>query len=222
LDAKELIANGLVGLGYVAYLEGDLPTARGLLAQSLEMGRKWDLKHSKGWTLTHLGEVADAQGDYQAAQALLEESLAIWHEMDLQSHLAYSLHRTGRVAQHQADLGAARSRFVEGLAMQRDSGNRRGIADCLEGLAAVTGAQQQPERAARLLAAAEALRAATGIPLPPVERPDHDRSVASVRATLGDQAFAAAWTEGRAMPLEHAIRIALEEREIPTSDRKSP
>jgi hypothetical protein len=31
-----------------------------------------------------------------------------------------------------------------------------------------------------------------------------------VRAALGEEAFAAAWTAGRAMPLEQAIAYALE------------
>jgi hypothetical protein len=35
-----------------------------------------------------------------------------------------------------------------------------------------------------------------------------ERCLAQVRAALGEEAFAAAWAEGRAMSLEHAIRIA--------------
>ncbi len=44
----------------------------------------------------------------------------------------------------------------------------------------------------------------------PYEQPRYDLMIASVRAALGDVAFAAAWAEGRAMSLEQAIAYALE------------
>ena len=37
----------------------------------------------------------------------------------------------------------------------------------------------------------------------------YDERVAATRAGLGDAAFAAKWSEGRAMPLEQAIECAL-------------
>jgi hypothetical protein len=84
------------------------------------------------------------------------------------------------------------------------------VAYCLAGLAAVAGAQQHPERAARLFGAAEALREFTRIPLPPVNRPNYERAVAAARAPLDDKAWVAAWVEGRAMPLEQVIAEALD------------
>ena len=44
-----------------------------------------------------------------------------------------------------------------------------------------------------------------------MDRPDYDRSVAAARAALDDEAFRAAWAEGRAMPQEQAVSYALEE-----------
>ena len=43
----------------------------------------------------------------------------------------------------------------------------------------------------------------------PADRADHDRDVATVRAALGEAAFAAAWAQGRAMTMEQAIAEAL-------------
>jgi hypothetical protein len=83
----------------------------------------------------------------------------------------------------------------------------------LEGLAKVAGAEEAAARAARLLGAAEALREAIGAPLPPVERADYDRSVDTVRAGLSEEAFAAAWSEGRLMALEQALVYALNPEE---------
>jgi hypothetical protein len=79
----------------------------------------------------------------------------------------------------------------------------------LEKIADVFVAQQYPEQAARLLGAAEALRVATHVPVPPVDQTDYERTVAAARAHLDEATFAAAWAEGRAMTLEQAIDLAL-------------
>jgi hypothetical protein len=78
------------------------------------------------------------------------------------------------------------------------------------GLARVTAARRQPQRAARLFRAAEELREASGHPLPPVMRAEYERNVAAARAQLGEEAFAAAWAAGRAMTVEQAIAYALD------------
>jgi hypothetical protein len=74
-----------------------------------------------------------------------------------------------------------------------------------------SAAASQPEKAARVFGAAEALREAIGAPVPPVERPDYDRAVAAARARLGEVAFSSGWAEGRAMTLEQAMSYALKE-----------
>jgi len=68
-------------------------------------------------------------------------------------------------------------------------------------------------RWAQLFGAAEGLRAVIGIVVSglPIERAAYEESVASVRAQLDQQTFAAAWAEGRAMTLEQAIALALDE-----------
>jgi hypothetical protein len=43
----------------------------------------------------------------------------------------------------------------------------------------------------------------------PAEGAEFDRDVAAARGQLDEQVFAAAWAEGRALPLEQAIDYAL-------------
>jgi hypothetical protein len=73
-------------------------------------------------------------------------------------------------------------------------------------------AQQRPEeipRAVRLWGAAEKLRERIGAPLPPVDQTKHTQTVADARTYLDVATFAAAWAEGRAMPLEQVVAYAL-------------
>jgi DNA-binding NarL/FixJ family response regulator len=59
--------------------------------------------------------------------------------------------------------------------------------------------------AARLCGMAEALRETMEAPLPPVELPAYERTVATARAQLGEEAFARARAEGRSMSLEQVF-----------------
>ena len=78
------------------------------------------------------------------------------------------------------------------------------------GLARVFSEEGQAKRAAQLLGAGERLREASGCPIAPADRGAYDAHVTAVRTALGEEAFARAWAEGRAMALEEAIRFALE------------
>jgi DNA-binding NarL/FixJ family response regulator len=57
-----------------------------------------------------------------------------------------------------------------------------------------------------------------GAPMPPVERADYERALATARALLGEKTFAAAWEEGRTMTLEQALAS----QEIWTTTQQSP
>jgi hypothetical protein len=103
----------------------------------------------------------------------------------------------------------------EGLALWRELGDQLGAAECLEGLAAIAAGTGEPARVARLLGAVEALREAMGTPQPPVERLDHEATVAATRAALGAAAFAAAWSEGQALTPEEAVAYALADEPEP-------
>jgi hypothetical protein len=79
----------------------------------------------------------------------------------------------------------------------------------------LAGAQGRERRAALLSGAAERLFEILGASLPLVDRADHDHKMAAARAVLGEESFAAAWSEGKAMSLEQAVEYALEEEPKP-------
>ncbi len=65
------------------------------------------------------------------------------------------------------------------------------------------------EKAARLYGAAAALRERLGAPLPPCDRAEYQRRLARLRATLGKQALALAWAEGRALSYDQSVQYGL-------------
>jgi DNA-binding NarL/FixJ family response regulator len=70
--------------------------------------------------------------------------------------------------------------------------------------------QGQPVSAARLSGAASSLRTLLGAPLPPIDRPHYEQTVAAVRALLDEPTFLKAWTEGQAMTREEATAEAMQ------------
>src|SRR5262249_31901918 len=115
----------------------------------------------------------------------------------------------GNVATVQGDYASAHTLYEESLGLFRELGDKGGIANALQAFAALSAAQGQEKRVATVWGAVERLREEIGAPLPPNEREDYDRQVSSARLALGEEAFAAAWAEGRTMTLEQAIELAL-------------
>ena len=203
------ILRALGQLGSVALYHRDHDKAAALLEEIQSLGR--ELGGKSGFThMSHLlGQLALVQGDYSRARALLEEDLAMGREVGNKFVIAASLRLLGRVASAQGDYGGAVELYKESLTHYQKLGGSLGISECFEGLAEVAVAQEQPERATRLYGAAEGQLETISEPIPPTERYDYDRNVASIRAELGEDGFAAAWAEGRAMSMEEAAEFAL-------------
>jgi hypothetical protein len=75
----------------------------------------------------------------------------------------------------------------------------------------VAAAQGQPEQAARLSGAAQALRDALGLRFSPRLQQEHDAQELALQQALGTAAFRAAWTSGYQMDWELAAAVGLGE-----------
>ncbi len=215
LDDKQGMAASLNNLGLVASSQGGTASARSLFEESLAIMRELGDKQSIAGSLGNLGNVAREQGDYASARALLEESLALRRELGDKRGIANSLLNLGRLDCQEKNYAASRYCLAECLTLCRVLGDKRIMAYALECFAALARAQEQPDRAAQLYGASDALRAAIGVPLPPNEREEVERALAALRPTLGEEAFNGAWTAGCALTWEQAIEYALEDEASP-------
>jgi hypothetical protein len=97
--------------------------------------------------------------------------------------------------------GVAQSRFREALLLYHSVGDKQGVASCLGGLAAAAAAQDRAAEAAALLGAASRIcETQDELALPGLEE-----AVASLRSTMGDEAFDAAWQSGWAMAIDQVM-----------------
>jgi tetratricopeptide (TPR) repeat protein len=210
LGDKREIVRALNALAMVE-LEQDYQRAQPLFEEGLALAREIDARDLLPILLNNSGEIARIRGDYEAARRLYQEAVDGNRSVGNHTGTAIGLLNLGSVAYTQEDYAAAQSFFEQSLAIRRELGGKVNYATCLEGLGEVYAAKGQAERAARLLGASESVREATNSPMSLADRPNYDRSVVTARDLLGEEAFARLWAEGRALTLEEAIALAMEQ-----------
>ena len=210
LGDKRGIAYSLINLGTLASDQGDYGAARSLLEESLEICRELGDKGGIAHSLYNLGDVALRQSDYETARALLQESLDLYRE-ERHAYLIHALGALGHVERETGNYVQATHLYRESLRLRREIGDVLLIACSLEDFAGLAGRQGQSVRAVQLLGAAEALGVTLGRTLPVGMAAEYERTVATARADMGAEAFAAAWAEGHAMTWEQAVALALAE-----------
>jgi ATP/maltotriose-dependent transcriptional regulator MalT len=176
-----------------------------LLEECLALARETGEEARMADALYVAARGALSQGAVATARSFIEESLAFSRAKGYRAGIIESLAVFGQVTAAQGDYAEARALYEESLTLAREMSFKRLIPADLEGLAAIFAAQGEPMRATRLWGAAEALREAIGMPLPPIENPGYKRSVAAARIQLGGQIFTATWAEGRTMTPEEVL-----------------
>ncbi len=145
------------------------------------------------------------------AQARLEESIVLFQELGDRRIANQARSEVAHLQRRQGNCQQALMLYRETIASWLELGHRAAVAHQLECLAFIAQAQGQPERAARLLGAAEALRHEAASAMTPSERDEYDQAVLDLRSQLDEASLTIAWTAGRAMTTEQAVAYALDE-----------
>jgi predicted ATPase/DNA-binding XRE family transcriptional regulator len=201
---------GFHGLGMAALQAKEYGLARQYLQEAVAvfraMGDLWEMAEA----LNTLGDVARVEGDYRSAEKSYQEALGVLTDVGVRSSQSSVNHNLGHVALRRGDIDAARAYFRDALQGFARLGDRRGMVECLVGLAGVW-ARARPERAARLLGAADAQFSAMRAQLFPSNRPDYEYCLTDVRERMEPKEFARARAEGRGLTLGRAITEAFDD-----------
>ncbi|MGI8856910.1 MAG: ATP-binding protein [Thermomicrobiales bacterium] len=199
----------LIHLGTLLVEGGNHRRGRTLLEEALTLGRALRDGVTTGGSLVGLGWAAYYGGDDGRAVGLLAEALALFQELGHYTGTADALIGLGWVSLRAGDRRRAAALFGDCLALSYQRGGMAHLADCLRGLGAVAGEEGAPERAARLFGAAERLRE-TASPPSNSSQSVYEYHRAAAHAQLSDEAWAAAWMNGRNQTLERAVSDAVE------------
>jgi predicted ATPase/DNA-binding SARP family transcriptional activator len=191
--------------------EGELSGARPLFEGALALYQEVGPAAVPASILTNLGSLALRQGDYEVAQEYLEQSVARCEAAGRIQEHGLALDGLSVIALRQARYEEARAHCARSLRLLHECGAVVNIPMVLAHMAVVAHSEAQWERVARLMGAAEGLREAAGVPLPPYTAADRGDAAAAARRALGADAFDAALAEGQAMTMEQAIGLALAE-----------
>ncbi|HEU0294205.1 MAG TPA: adenylate/guanylate cyclase domain-containing protein [Anaerolineales bacterium] len=191
--------------GRIELAEGNLSSAHQLLDEALAISEKTNNQFSMGFLKTALGLIDCYEGNYAHGKEIIEigiEKVRKEYASKASALLTYRSHALWL----EKDIQSAAQSYRDTIKELKDNYFFIRIPECLEGLGKIAVVQNQPERAAHLFGAAEAMREKMGTPIPPVMRAEYEAHL-----QLLGKAFESSWRHGREMMMEEVIEFALEQ-----------
>jgi len=206
-------ADALSWLGRSALHAGDLAQAREFLERAMRLAAEQGYLPGHVFAELGLGQTARREGRLDVAEThirnVLRTSQRIGSEPDVARTI--SLSELGFIAEQRGDPAGSQSWHIQCLTAAQKLGDPQAVAQALAGLAGAQVLGGQPDRAARLLGAADAAWRAAGAGLPPGDGADASADVARitavVRRALGEAAFAEEFARGRRLKPRQAALL---------------
>ena len=203
------LRNALMGLGVTAVAQGRYEEGVAYLRESLEIcrgvGKNWHL----GTSLLNLGQTLMHLGDKQEAILLLEEALEVYRELGNKAFVARTKGYLGYASLLRNDYELAESYFRQSLREFSVLHETMGIAEGLEGLAAVFAVTDRADSTACLAAAARVIRDTIVARALPLDEATLNVYIQQARNAVDPEAWRIAWDQGSTMTTEEALALAL-------------
>lgn len=209
----QVVADKLARLGALACRMGDLDRSTKLLTEALDRFRKLDPDGTPslrmiGRVLALLGDTAILHGELDRAAECFEQAITQLRSTNDTWMLVDALGGLGVVSALRGDPPGAGEFFLEALEIGPSDRHLQHGASILIGLACVAAEVEQPERAARLLGAADALRERIGAVIYPRDRDMLARCQIALRAAFDDETLATRREEGSRLPPDQLLAEA--------------
>ncbi|NJM42177.1 MAG: adenylate/guanylate cyclase domain-containing protein [Anaerolineae bacterium] len=206
-EDEEWMAAAQVELSYIAIYQMEFAVAHNRATQALRLSQSMQAHLDEISAIQLLAELDQLMGNLAKATAQLQNASTLAAEFGLRDAQSFTLALQIKVESDERNHKKALSTFAEMIQYGPEYHVSHALG--LEGLACSAGNQNQHKRAAKLCGAAEGLRDKYANPRWPKDdwllAPHLERA----RAALGEEAYEAAYAEGRAMTLEQAIDFAL-------------
>jgi predicted ATPase/class 3 adenylate cyclase len=192
-----------------AAIHGDYQESEKYVALAQANLKEGTIRIQTGFLNMGLGIGARSQGRFDVAQRYFEEGLRIFKHIGHKGMIAALTSEIAHTQRAMGNFAEAKKTYRETIKVFQDYGNRPSVAHQLECFAMIAIVEEEPQRAAKLFAAAEAIREVTGHKPTDEEEAEEAQFMSRLRTMLPEAEFNALRAEGRSMTMEQAIQLAL-------------
>ena len=210
-DDLDLVALALAGSARVA-LNDDVDEAIRLLREAVDATAALPDSRGRSSALHVLGVALQMSGDLEDARMVMQTRLEWGRERGYGSVVWVESANLSMVERQLGNLGQAEALSREALRTVVQEQNELAIPWVINGLAAVTAAQGDHERAATLVGIAEGLLERAGGEWPPDEREQYEGTLAALASGAAPATIEAGRFVGAAMSSEEAVAFALSDK----------
>jgi tetratricopeptide (TPR) repeat protein len=193
-----------------AFAKGDFSKAIDIHEEACDLLREHGTRWSYGITMYGFGHLAMSQKEFTLAREKFNIALQTMQELGSHRNVSMIKSDMAHVLRYEGKYPQAMSSYGETIREWQKMGHRSAVAHQLECMAFIAKYVEQPEKALRLLGAAQALRQRIEIDMTALERAEYDKEVADLKAHINENEFTSLWADGRSMTMEQAIQLALE------------
>ena len=199
----------LVGdLGLIAYLNREFDQALQLFQEHLKLSTSLNNQDNISSALNRLGDLARCKGEQDQAEKYYRESLAIVEDVGVVSMVSSLKHNLAHVAKNRGNFALALQLFHESMAQFQANEDKKGMVECLEGIAEVAVGMDRPEDAACLFGAAESLRNVEQVQWWPANQIAYEKSVTELKQKIDQDILHKEWSRGSVLTLEQMVSLA--------------
>ncbi len=190
---------------------GDFASARLHNQESARHSRDLGLTWAVGQAELCQVRIAALQEQWDEGRASAQAALDIFQGLNDPLLTAMTYSELGDLELRTGNLSQAQSYHEQSISSFQEISQRALVIHDLESFAYIAHRLNKPERTARLLGAAEALRAETGISLVGIMRieDEYERAIGWLHTQCDETTYNVRWDEGRAMSMDQAIFYAL-------------
>ena len=203
----------LINLGEASLQKEETDHALQFFSEAHQLFSAFEYKRGIAAAIDRLARLAQLRRDSNRAKALFLESCQLFDEIGDRGGYSWALHHLGRIAYEDQQNNQAIGYLIESLRLFNKSNDRWGFAWSLLRLAQVISDIDQPQHAAKLFGAADAMIMDFNDRMSAAEREFVLKTLAEART----QAHANMWAKGKTLSSEKALAWILEQPFVPRS-----
>jgi predicted ATPase/class 3 adenylate cyclase len=192
-----------------AAINGNFEESQKYLALLQEISRDIPVSFQSGILFLGLASSARFQGKFETAKKHFEAGLKMFERVGHKGFMTVMITEIAHTKRAMGNFAEAKQTYRETIKIFQDMGNRPSVAHQLECFAMIAIVEEEPQRAAKLFGAADAIREATGHKPTDEEQAEEAQFITRLHTMLSVAEFNALWAEGKSMTMEQAVQLAL-------------